>query len=653
MTALLNRIGTLISANVKRVGAAVLIIAFVVNLFTGVQTANANSPVQVAVDAGIVYQTIDNFGASDAWSMDPIGKNWSEESKTIVADLLFSQTEGIGLSAWRFNIGAGSAGDTGINNPWRRAECFLQEDGTYDWTKQAGQQWFLHAAAERGVESFTAFSNSPPVSMTKNGRAFHTDYADTTNLKDGYEDDFAGFLVDVVEHFRDEGINIDDVSPINEPVWEWVYPNQEGCRYSVDDAKRVIRALWEELGDRDLQSVVKISAPEAPEYRSMWDDETHMSYPHPEFFGKVYNEGINKYNLDGKYREYIQEFLGDEEIRGMIDNKFVGHGYWSEYDDRQTLYRTTTRDEIRKYSPDAKFWMTELCLWQSGRDYGINAALQIARNIHNDLTKLDASAWQWWTAVSEANWKDGLIYTDSQRRDAYLSENIYTTKSLWALGNYSRFIRPGAKRVELVGADDHMGLMGSAYLNEDRNQIVVVYVNYGHADEDVHMSFSNLPDGKMLHSLTPYVTSSTDELAEKASIPADSTYTIPQRSVVTFVGTYEYAFSGFLSPVDMDGENEFKSNRTIPLKFRLQDVNGEFVPDADVRMYLAQVVDGIVGAETEIASTGAEARENLIRYDAADNQYIYTFSTRGLGAGIYRIRLDIEGSSHTLVIRLR
>ena len=54
--------------------------------------------------------------------------------------------EGIGLSIWRFNIGAGSVeqNDSSHINPHTRTECFLTPDGTYDWSRQAGQRNFLH-----------------------------------------------------------------------------------------------------------------------------------------------------------------------------------------------------------------------------------------------------------------------------------------------------------------------------------------------------------------------------------------------------------------------------------------------------------------------------------------------------------------------------
>lgn len=78
-------------------------------------------PVQIdaemtsSVNPGITYQTIDGFGASDAWMVDPIGKYWSHKNKEGIAELLFSRErddynrpKGIGLSMWRFNVGTGS-----------------------------------------------------------------------------------------------------------------------------------------------------------------------------------------------------------------------------------------------------------------------------------------------------------------------------------------------------------------------------------------------------------------------------------------------------------------------------------------------------------------------------------------------------------------
>src|SRR5947208_3635084 len=68
----------------------------------------------IRIDLGKTYQTIENFGASDAWSCQFTG-NWPDHDRNAMADWLFSMDtlangnpKGIGLSLWRFNIGAGS-----------------------------------------------------------------------------------------------------------------------------------------------------------------------------------------------------------------------------------------------------------------------------------------------------------------------------------------------------------------------------------------------------------------------------------------------------------------------------------------------------------------------------------------------------------------
>ncbi len=85
---------------------------------------------ELKVEAGATHQTIHSFGASDAWSCQFIGKYWPVEKREQIADWLFStdmdednNPRGIGLTAWRFNIGGGSAfqGEASeIGDEWRK-----------------------------------------------------------------------------------------------------------------------------------------------------------------------------------------------------------------------------------------------------------------------------------------------------------------------------------------------------------------------------------------------------------------------------------------------------------------------------------------------------------------------------------------------------
>ena len=142
--------------------------------------AAGDTPDQDTVLLDEERQIIDNFAASDAWSMQKIG-GWSPSNRDRVADLLFSQTNGIGLSCWRFNVGGGIISK--ITNPWRTAETFEIAPRQYDWTRQRNEQWFLQAAKRRGVPQFLAFVNSPPARLTRNGLTFCDRDTSTTNLR--------------------------------------------------------------------------------------------------------------------------------------------------------------------------------------------------------------------------------------------------------------------------------------------------------------------------------------------------------------------------------------------------------------------------------------------------------------------------------------
>ncbi|GLX66734.1 glycoside hydrolase [Paenibacillus glycanilyticus] len=508
-----------------------------------VQTPVAYDAV-VQLDASTTFQQIDNFGASDAWSMEQLGKNWTEENKSRVADLLFSRDKGIGLTAWRFNIGAGSTetDKTIITDPWRRVETFkATEDGPYDWSKQAGQQWFLKAAKDRGVQDLIGFVNSPPVWMTKNGHAQPDASVGSTNLKEGYEDELATFLTDVIEHFKKQGINLNYISPINEPTWDWNKAGQEGNRYNNDDIKKVILALYNELKAKGLST--QISAPDGVEITALLDNEVFKTFSGQD----QYMGGSNSLGV-GKYREYIKDLLGDPELQEAVGHHIASHSYWSDYskagDDRYGTLRDLLFSNLNKYDREAVYWMSEYCIlgdYGPGRDLGMDPALYIAKTIHFDLSRANASAWQWWTAVSAGDYKDGLIYTDYHNPGD--EQNILTSKMFWTLGNYSKFIRPGAERIALSGLDDNArngALLGSAYKHDGEHTVTAVFVNDSETEQHIKVELKGNDSHDAVNVLKPYVTSADKDLERGADIAAsaDGSFdaVIPARSVVTLNG---------------------------------------------------------------------------------------------------------------------
>ncbi len=160
---------------------------------------------------------------------------------------------------------------------------------------------------------------------------------------------------------------------------------------------------------------------------------------------------------------------------------------------------------------------------QQGRDYGMDSALLLANIVHDDLTIGGVTSWQYWIAVSKYNFRDGLIYTREY------GEQIEETKRLWALGNYSRFVRPGALRVEV--ATDNDLVRASAYLDPASGALTLVVINNSASPQPVVFTPVDPDRG----TLSVYETSETHNLALVYSGAALDAHTLAPTSVTTFV----------------------------------------------------------------------------------------------------------------------
>jgi O-glycosyl hydrolase len=486
---------------------------------------NDNSPskkevVEVTLNPDETFQEIHNFGASDAWSCQFVD-NWPDEKKNRIADLLFSletdetgSPKGIGLSCWRFNIGAGSARQekvSGIDDPWRRAESFLQPDETYDWSKQSGQRWFFRAAKQRGVGSFIGFVNSPPIVLTKNGKA-HSDGGNSMNLTAENLPKFSEYLVEVTQNIQqNEGVLFDYLSPVNEPQWDWK-GGQEGSPWKNTEIAQLCRVLVNDLKNAGLPTQIEIT--EAGQLNHLYE---------------AGNDAERGNQISEFFSPSSENYVGD--IPNMA-HKMAAHSYFTTTnDDVLREVRTKLHDEIQTIDPELEFWMSEFCILGdndgfrgNGRDLGMETALFVANVIHADLTIANASAWHWWLAVSPYDYKDGLVYIDKNETGG----NIYESKLLWALGNYSRFIRPGAKRIA-VEYPGNPELKISAFQNKNE-EVVTVILNRGNSEKLLHFDLSgSSKTGKI------YETSEQNDLSYLREFRIGDELKVAPRSVTTLV----------------------------------------------------------------------------------------------------------------------
>ncbi|MGN1203210.1 MAG: glycoside hydrolase [Eubacterium sp.] len=503
---------------------------FVKNLIKTIDTTNT----QTTIDENTVYQTMEGFGASAAWWSQDVG-GW--ENVDEITELLYSKENGIGLNIYRYNLGGGSEDDTHISDWRRRAEDFLSDSSdinnssTYDWDADVNARNALASAQKANADlKVTLFSNSAPVSITDNGFAYCSKGA-TKNLSQSNYQAFANYVVNCAEHFIDEGYNVTSVSPINEPEWAWAADengncSQEGCHWEYSDALNfynnyMVPAL---KNSSKLNGKVDLSIWESGQLNySVKENVFQTTY--------VWNNFLNSFfSSDSSYSS------ANANIRSYVDSVDT-HSYWAGTSDRTAVASQLSGSN---YSAVQKVRCTEYCqmtndgntgvydlIQQEGTTNGmtIDYGIAMADIIYQDLTILNAVEWDWWTACSGGIYPDGLVYINYNDHSA-----IQTSKRLWCLGNFSKFIDEGAQRISVSTASAVASTVEEcAFLNPDGN-VVIVYINKG--DTNQYTTFDNA----QYSAFETYVTDEAHDLDryQYGSVAA-TPVSIPAKSVTTVV----------------------------------------------------------------------------------------------------------------------
>jgi glucuronoarabinoxylan endo-1,4-beta-xylanase len=169
-----------------------------------------------------------------------------------------------------------------------------------------------------------------------------------------------------------------------------------------------------------------------------------------------------------------------------------------------------------------EYWETETTLGPS--DDTIDSGIVIAQTMQSDLTQSNVNAWHYWWMYSGP--PAGLYDTNTNQ----------WSKRLWAMGNYSRFVRPGFNRIDTAGTPPS-GVALSAYTNTLNGQVVIVVINSNNSATPLSLYF---PGNNVPCSLTPYETSANDNLTQLSNVSVSGSrvsVTLDPMSIVTFAGT--------------------------------------------------------------------------------------------------------------------
>lgn len=295
-------------------------------------------------------------------------------------------------------------------------------------------------------------------------------------IRDHYQD-YADYLESYRKRFRDTtGIALFGISPQNEPGRKpW-----ESCEWHNTDFRDFIR---DHLGPT-LDSSCRIIVPEETNWNNVGDFYTPIRQ--------------------------------DAGARGHVDI-LAGHVYGGDPD--------------RSYDSLGKpVWETEWSYDTSNEDLGIGNGVEWAYNFWRLLVNAGVRACHhWWLVNMKSHEGDqqGLLNASPG------VPGFTVPKRLWTIGNYSKFVRPGWKRMEATktpARDVHI----AAFRDTATGDFAIVAINKSTGDRPVTFRF----DGFACDTVIPHRTSASEDLEPLSGIAAGGSFraTLRGRTVTTFVG---------------------------------------------------------------------------------------------------------------------
>lgn len=196
---------------------------------------------------------------------------------------------------------------------------------------------------------------------------------------------------------------------------------------------------------------------------------------------------IAEYGID-----FAGAVLADEEARDFVAAaEFQGRdGYTSAYNDwRYFAGQRKSRAEyaalVREYG--LPLWQTEALTLHPAATHLADALFR-ANHLHDDLTCGHASVWLHRTAIWEGAWRENLGYESRGPAAPVLIffdehdrvDRVEIGKMGHATGQWSRWVRPGARRIAATSSDELVRV--TAFVGPEPGRTVVVAIN-NHAGE--------------------------------------------------------------------------------------------------------------------------------------------------------------------------
>jgi glucosylceramidase len=388
----------------------------------------------VMVDPSKGFQSIVGFGGA---LTDASAETWARlpaEKQRELLDAYFDPVRGIGYSLARTHINSCDFSSHSYAYAEPGDEALASFDVAPD---RAFRLPFIKAALATAHGAIRLFASpwSPPAWMKTNGDMLHGG-----RLKAEYRDAWARYFVRFVQEYEKEGVPIWGLTVQNEPMATQTW---ESCLYTAEEERDFVRdhlgPVLEKAGLGRLKLMI-------------WDHNRGVMYQRAQVVFE--DPAATRYVWGTGFHWYT----GDH-----FDNVRMVHDAWP---DKHLLF---TEGTPASYDPAV------LHDWKWGEIYG--------RSVITDINNW-AEGWTDWNVLLDERGGPnhvGNFCLAPIHGDTRTGELTYLT-SYYYLGHFSKFVRPGARRVACTSNDDD--LLATAFLNPD-GSLVTVVMNRGDEDKEV------------------------------------------------------------------------------------------------------------------------------------------------------------------------
>lgn len=481
-------------------------------LFVMALPANIYAASAVTVDGDTVYQTIDGFGVSEAFHQSNNIARLGDTKKKEIYELLFSTTKGAGFSIFRSILGDGGTWGNADDGPNKTMQ---PSENTWDWTESNDDQLAMYKEIrdEYGIKKLLYTVWSPPAWMKTNNSVVGG------SLRTDKYQAYATYLAEHIKNYKSKfGVEITHIGIQNEPNLETSYSS----------------CLWT-----------------SSQFKTFMKD-----YLVPTFD----NEGITAQVVMSENMNFNEQYAIDclyDSVAVKRTDIVGAHNYGSSY---TTFPKTKEKGK--------GIWMTEVSD-MNNNDLSMNDGMRWAKEVHDFMTITQGNAWfYWWGACFKTHNGEGLIQMDLNSKTYKVGKRLYT------LGQYSRFIRPGWKRISATASPANEVYV-TAYKDPETGNFAIVAINKGYSTQSINYTLKNLS----ADSVTPYTTSANQNLEEGSKIEINSssfTANLPANSVTTFYAGGNSGGTKSKLYGDLDANGKINSTDYSILKRYLLNIIDEF-----------------------------------------------------------------------------